>query len=472
MFKKLLDLLKRKKVWIPLIVILIAIGGGVYYYETQVSAKQVSQSSGTSLNTAVVRQGQIIVFASGAGQIVPASEINLGFDDSGTLTKLNVEVGDKVKTGDVLATLQTKNTEESIQASVTAAELAVTQAQNALDDLYNNAEISRTSALNDISTYAQEVRDAQYQMDNYTIPDVLQGMDAIQGLDKMKQALDAARAAFEPYKYQAQDNKLRNTLLEALNVAQINYNSAVKRLEYEYVLEVAQANLDKARQTYDSYKDGPAPGELTQAQNELASAKAQLAEAKSTQAVLNLVAPMDGTIVTVDANVGEYVGTTAIITLADLNKVELDVSLDETDLDKVAVGYSANVTFDALPDKTYTGKVTAVNPTLQDVSNVQTIVARVVLDQTGIDPGVTLPIGLNASVDVIAGQADNAILIPVEALRQIAPNEYAVFVVENGELKLHTVTIGLQDLTSVQILSGLTAGQIVSTGAVETKQGQ
>jgi HlyD family secretion protein len=371
-----------------------------------------------------------------------------------------------------LATLQTKNTEESIQASVTAAELAVTQAQNALDDLYNNAEISRTSALNDISTYAQEVRDAQYQMDNYTIPDVLQGMDAIQGLDKMKQALDAARAAFEPYKYQAQDNKLRNTLLEALNVAQINYNSAVKRLEYEYVLEVAQANLDKARQTYDSYKDGPAPGELTQAQNELASAKAQLAEAKSTQAVLNLVAPMDGTIVTVDANVGEYVGTTAIITLADLNKVELDVSLDETDLDKVAVGYSANVTFDALPDKTYTGKVTAVNPTLQDVSNVQTIVARVVLDQTGIDPGVTLPIGLNASVDVIAGQADNAILIPVEALRQIAPNEYAVFVVENGELKLHTVTIGLQDLTSVQILSGLTAGQIVSTGAVETKQGQ
>jgi multidrug efflux pump subunit AcrA (membrane-fusion protein) len=144
--------------------------------------------------------------------------------------------------------------------------------------------------------------------------------------------------------------------------------------------------------------------------------------------------------------------------------------LDETDLDKVAVGYDANVTFDALPDKTFTGKVTIVNPSLQDVSNVQTILARVVLDQASVDPGVTLPIGLNASVDVIAGQANNAILIPVEALRQIAPNQYAVFVVENGELKLQTVTVGLQDLTSAQILSGLQAGQVVSTGAVETKQ--
>jgi len=463
---------RKKTVWIPLVIILLAIGGGGYYYASRISAKQASQATDTTVHTAVARQGEIVITASGAGQVVPASEINLGFDDSGTLIKLSVKVGDKVKTGDVLATLQTKDTPESIQADIANAELAVTKAQNALDDLYANAEISRTSALNDIATYAQAVRDAQYQLDNYTIPSVLQGMDAIEGLDKMKKELDAARAAFEPYKYQAQDNTLRNQLLEALNIAQTNYNSAVKRLDYEYQLEVAQANLEKARSQYEAYKDGPAPGELAEAEDELATAQAQLELAKKTQSIIDLVAPMDGEVLAVDANVGEYVGTSPIITLADLNQVVLEVSLDETDLDKVAPGYPAEVIFDALPDQTFSGKVISVDPSLQVVSNVYTIKALVQLDKKNPGSNLKLPIGLNASVDIVAGRAENAVLIPVEALRQIAPGEYAVFVVENGELRLQPVTIGLQDLTSVQILSGIQAGAVVSTGAMATKQSQ
>ena len=69
---------------------------------------------------------------------------------------------------------------------------------------------------------------------------------------------------------------------------------------------------------------------------------------------------------------------------------------------------------------------------------------------------------------VIGGRAQNAVLVPVEAVREIGTNEYAVFVMEAGEPKLRIVTVGLIDYTSAEILSGLSAGEIVTTGVVDT----
>jgi multidrug efflux pump subunit AcrA (membrane-fusion protein) len=84
---------------------------------------------------------------------------------------------------------------------------------------------------------------------------------------------------------------------------------------------------------------------------------------------------------------------------------------------------------------------------------------------------VTIPnltVGMTASIDVISGRAENVVLVPVEALRQIGTNEYAVFVVTNGQLRLVPVTVGLMDLTSAQITSGLQPGEVVTTGTVQT----
>ena len=80
-----------------------------------------------------------------------------------------------------------------------------------------------------------------------------------------------------------------------------------------------------------------------------------------------------------------------------------------------------------------------------------------------------LPIGLNATVEVIGGRATNALLVPVEALREISPGQYAVFVMKNGEPQLRMVEVGLMDFTSAEIKSGLEAGDIVSTGIVATQ---
>jgi len=136
----------------------------------------------------------------------------------------------------------------------------------------------------------------------------------------------------------------------------------------------------------------------------------------------------------------------------------------------VAVGYEVEVIFDAFPDDIFTGHVIEVDPSLYEAGNVTTIKTLVELDSESFSKPRNLPIGLNAAVDVIGGRAENAVLIPVEALRELGPDEYAVFVVgDDGELKLRVVEIGIMDFTYVEIVSGLEAGEIVTTGIVETE---
>lgn len=463
----MLTLLKKKWVWIILAVIVLAVaGGGYYYYTTQAASAKAATATEAAMQTTVARRGDLVVSANGSGTVAAATQLSLGFDESGTLLELNVGLGDTVKAGDVLARLQTDNTQEEIDASVAEAELAVVDAQRAIDDLKASAVEDRNTAMNNVSTYAQAVRDAQYNLENYSMPLFLQGLDTMDAVDQTKTALDAASAAFAPYKYYPQSNDTREALLEDLNEAQSNYDAAIKRLNYEYTLQVAQTNLDKARREYDQYKDGPPADDMAQSQAELANAQAKLALAKKSKVVVDLTAPMDGVVMAIDANVGEAVGASAILTLANLNHLQIEVYLDESDLDKAKAGNEAEVVFDALPDQTFKGKVITVSPGLETVDNVQAVKVIVQLDDSAT---ANLLVGLTASVDIIAGRASGAVLVPVEALRELDSGEYGLFVVENGEPVFRSVEVGLQDVTTAEIVSGLQAGETVSTGITQTK---
>jgi multidrug efflux pump subunit AcrA (membrane-fusion protein) len=127
------------------------------------------------------------------------------------------------------------------------------------------------------------------------------------------------------------------------------------------------------------------------------------------------------------------------------------------------------VIFDALPDNVYQGEVVHVNPALVSQQNTSVVYSLVEID-VSITGWEDLPVGSAAGVDVIGGKAENAILVPVEALREISDGEYAVFVIDNGQPKMRIVEVGLQDLIFAEIISGLSQGDVVSTGQVETTQ--
>jgi len=524
---------RNRKLWWLVIALLLVLAGSVTAY--QVWLKPESETASTpQVQTAVARRGELVVFASGAGQVIPATEISAGFDESGTLAELLVKVGDQVEAGQILARLQTNQSADEIALALAEAELNVLTAQQSLDDILANSTLVAAQALLDVESAEQALEDLQ---DN--------SLSLAQSLQAVAEAEESVRNAERIYnsvrlpadqntiatayaelvlaekklkdqhdKFDDYVNKPDNDLGKAsqqlkLSAAQQAYDQALRyynaatgtgseldlesasadlaaaqarlaeaQRELERVeagptpgeLALAEAKLAVAQATYARLKDGPDPVNIALAEAELTNAKARLVVAQEDQAVLELVAPMDGTVLSIDASLGETIGTGSIITLADLSRPMLDVYLDETDIDKVGIGFETEVVFDSLPDFTFTGKVVEVNPSLQRVSNIDAVLVKVQLDADSFSKPQSLPVGSNASVDVIGGRIENAVLVPVEALRELGPDEYAVFVMQDGEPKLRPVTVDLMDFTSAAITSGIQPGDVVTTGVVETNQ--
>ncbi|MFC1997401.1 efflux RND transporter periplasmic adaptor subunit [Chloroflexota bacterium] len=526
---------KNKKVlWISLIVVaLVLAAGGYYAYTTYFQPAEEQETETPQVQTAVARQGDLTVFASAVGSVVPATEFGVGFDEGGTLIEMLVNVGDGVQEGQVLAHLDTGKSEEEIALSVSQATLNVLNAQKDLDDIYasadrdaalalqaveaaeqglddlTNTDLRQAEALQAIAETEQDVKDAERIYNSVRTTASQANIDAAYAeLVLAESSLKDAQQKFNEYADKADTNLTKANLQLKLNSAQGIYDSALSyynaltstgsdldRAASEADLLASQAQLAEAHSELENIQAGATPGEIALAEAELAvaqaeweilqngadpdeialaeaelgSAQANLSLALEEQAVIELLAPMDGTIMSIDVSVGEKIGTAAVVTIADLSLPVLEVYLDEIDLDKVGVGHEIEVIFDALPDKTFIGHVSEVDPSLQTVSNSQVIRVLAQLDPESFAKPQNLLVGMNAAVDVIGGRAEGAVLVPVEALREIGPGEYAVFVMEDGEPRLRIVTVGIMDFTSAEIISGLDAGEIVTTGIVETE---
>jgi RND family efflux transporter MFP subunit len=512
--------------------VVAAAAGYITYQSIKESAAAGSTTS--SLQTTVAYIGNLTVSASAAGKIIPATQISIGFDEAGTLSEILVKAGDPVQAGQVLARLETDQTAEEIALAQAEAELNVLTAQQALDDIYSSAPVDAAQALKDVedaeqaletlqnsdlsqAEAAQAVADAQETLKtaqrNYNSTRSTSNKNTIaEAYAKLvlaKAELKDIQEKFDDYYKKPDDDLEKASVQLKLSAAQSAYDTALsyynavtgtgselelaqtaadlaaaqaQLAEAQQNLEkantgptpgeiaLAEANLTAAEAKYETLKNGPDPAEIAKAEAELASAKANLAVAKEDQAIVDLTAPRAGTILSIDATEGEAISSGPIITLADLSQPMLEIYLDETDVDKVAVGYQVNVVFDSLPDDNFTGHVVEVSPSLVTTYSVSTVDATVQLDGDSATKAARLPVGSNATVDVISGQAQNAVLVPVEALREISSGEYAVFVMENGEPKLRQVTVGLMDYTSAEITSGLEAGETVTTGETQTKQ--
>jgi len=127
------------------------------------------------------------------------------------------------------------------------------------------------------------------------------------------------------------------------------------------------------------------------------------------------------------------------------------------------VGNPVSMTFEALGDRAFTGKIVRVSPTLVTEGNTQAVQAYASIDQP-TQPTSFLS-GMSAEVTVIAEETRNAALVPLEALRELITGQYSVFVVKgDGTLELRQVQVGLKDLVNAEITSGVTAGEVVSLG--------
>lgn len=515
-------MLKKKWFWIVVGVLVLA-GGGYFAYARWFAPDEVVTE--TVLQTATVTRGDLSITAAGTGMLVASSEVNLAFSTSGTLDKLLVAVGDAVNAGDVLgwiddtsarqavaaAEAQVIQAEQTLALAQAQAELAVAlaqanmdDAQEALDELLNwtpdadeieLAEIDMASA-----QAAYQAAMAKASVDQ-TAASRINLDQAIAGFADAQENYANAMSPDRDWEKNIEDTRERaaDALVKAqqnLEVAQANYD--LNRINTTSAdIQSAKAKVINAQSALDALQTPPDEAEVTAAQiqvqqmalaleqakldltdvgdgttaatreAELALEQAQLklAAAQETLDGTVLVAPFAGTVTAVNADVGETVNGTVVV-LSDLVTPVVQFWVEESDLSSVAEGHPVRIVFEALPDLTYEGEIYQVDPVLVSVSNTPAVQIWATIDTTAHP--VNLLGDMNVEVEIVAGEALNALLVPVQALRQMG-DQYAVFVVgPDGALEMRIVEVGLKDFVNVEIKSGLEQGNVVSLGETTT----
>lgn len=458
----------------------VVVSGAIYFYATKTS-KQAN-----TIQTSTIGTGDIILSATGIGTLVPSGEVSFGFKSGGTVSEILVSLGDKVEAGQVLARLES-----------TTLQLKYKQAEANLAALSSPAEAAKaTQAVQEAKqTFASARSDLAYLIG----PDVLLAEDRVTAAQQDLQLAQVA-ATKDP----TDANKQKVSEAEAaLSKAQETLDNVLKQYSSSYTVqtftypirndkgttvskellaptdvdisavqaayELAAANLSDA-QNYLDILHGIQTTDAVPASSLTSITEARLAldSAKANLDATELVAPISGTITSIDLNTGQKVGTSTVVTISNLSQpYVIDASLDETDWDKAKLGFPASVTFDLLPDENYSGKIIEVYPKLDDSSGTSMVHILVQLDDS---IGKDLPVGSTASVDVTGGEALGAVLVPTSALKEVGSGKYVVYLMKNGQPAEQQVGIGLQDLLYAEVKSGLQRGDVVVTDVTTVNQ--
>ena len=493
---------KSAKIVSAVILLAVLIGGGFYTYSRFTAKRAANTANETPLQTAKATKGNLVLYANGTGAAMPAEESSFGFNTSGQVSEINVKIGDEVEAGQVLA-----------QLDDTDAKIKLAEAQEAMNKLTSPPAIA--SATQTLAAAQSDFATAKSSLEYLISPEVLYWAEQVEARgqtladaqataltdtsDSAKQNLTEAETSLS---YAQNQLKYFQTVYEETYVSKTFTQYRTRRgrggTKTEVVKIVDEITGKKTDLIYP-----PSEGEIGMARADYDLAKASIAEAQVYLDVLNgedvpegatganlvtylqtkdalatseynlkatkLIAPISGTVTALNINVGDTAASgSSAITISNIDQpYALDAYLDAKDWGQVRTGYEVEVTFDIIPDQVFTGTVTNVYPILDTTSSNSALVhitARL------NDPiAYELPSGSAASVDVVGGRAENAVLVPVEALHEIEDGKYTLFVMESGKLRLRTVEVGLQDLTKAEIRSGLSAGDIVTTGVVETK---
>ena len=168
--------------WVALVLLLVTLGGSLFLVSSPASG-ELDQTS-LEMQSAITRSGDLIISASGSGELVAVSETRLSFEESGELLALNVRVGDQVQAGDVLATIKLDRTAADLAADIAKAELDLLLAQQKIDQIVENSQIEAAKA----QLALEEAQLAVEKLQNYETEQAL----ALQSLHLAEEAVEDA----------------------------------------------------------------------------------------------------------------------------------------------------------------------------------------------------------------------------------------------------------------------------------------
>lgn len=494
-------------------IILVVLAGAGYLIVRQSQASQAQEVE--VIREAEVLRDKITATVNASGSIEPESLVTLSFGVGGTVEEVNVVRGQQVSVGDILASVEadeialavqqaqdalriqeltlqqalnsapTEATLAGAQADISSAEANLLIAQSNLaaaeaslaQAQAQRAQIVAGPTAGQVAAAESQVTSARNQLklaqDNYdkvttcfdvTLPsgeedEVCPGLGAPEeqaraNVENATVALTAAEAQLADLQSGAKpaDIQVANAAIAA---AQAQVDSA------EANIAVAEANIDRAQAAYDRLLEGVSADDLAILEAQVASGETNLAVAQLRLDQSRLIAPIDGRLANVQIKAGEQAAPGApALSLVNEAAYHLEVSVDEIDIDQVAVGQDVEITLDALPDAVLNGKITEIAPTAA-TSGLGVVTYLVTINIDSED--VQLRPGLTANASIVVDELDGALIVPNWAIRldRETGNSFVNRQNPDGTVEEVIVVTGLRNEQFSEVISGLNAGDTV-----------
>jgi HlyD family secretion protein len=430
-----------KKIGLGALVAVVLVG--IIAFTVHQSHKNV-----VTVQTGKAQRMDLASTVSASGEIKPKVYVNIGANAFGKITKLYVKEGDRVKKGQLLAQLENVQSSADLNASRASLEAAQTDALA--------AQAALNTALADLKRAKSDADKAQ---------------------------LDWTRA---------------QALYKDALIAKSDYDTQKAAWQTaEAGLAESQAKVAQARAQKDS------------AEQHIAQNRANLTHAADVLQKTTYEAPFDGMITNLPVREGETVvigiqnspGST-LMTIADMSVITAEIQVDETDVLSVHTGQNAQVSIDAIPNKTFKAVVTeigdnaivrstGVSTSQQTTASQEAKDFKVVV--TLLDPPADIRPGLSATAKITTATRTNALAIPIQALtvrrqgelkpkvgekgaveaaqpENLASNDdkkeiQGVFVIRNHKAEFVPVETGIAGTTEIEVLKGLRPGDEIVTGS-------
>lgn len=376
--------------------------------------------------TAIARIWPLKVVVDATGRVVPEREVEIKCKASGEVTKLPLEISQPVKKGDLLVQLDPADEERAVKREKAA--LSMSRAKVA------QARLNLSIAERDYTSEKTRAKSAEKAAE-------ASAQEAAAKLARASTLLDKKMASQEELEVAKSANA----------AAQAEWQSAQARV---LDLESKKAEIESRRQ------------EITMAEGQAEADQLTLSDAEQRLSDTTVLAPIDGVVSSKNVQIGQIIasginnvgGGTTVLTIADLTHIYVLVSVDESDIGRVAAGQPAKITVDAYPEETFKGEVVLVATKGVSVSNVVTFEVKV---EVSGDNRTLLKPEMTANVSIVTKDKLDSLLVPVTALERKKGLSWLTVLGKDGKANRRLVTIGDSNSEFVEILKGVEVGETV-----------
>ena len=378
--------------------------------------------------TAKVIQGSLEVKVSAIGVVEPNFKVEVKSKASGEVLNFSFEEGDFVKKGQLLLQLDKSDELRSVAKVQADKQSSLATLQKAKTSLLLQKTIYKTN----LTSAKSEKVEAEANLKDST--------------EKLKRQIDLFEKKFTS----------RETLDTSKTLHKIN----------QEILVQAKSNLEAIENSIHDIALRHSEIELAKA--ELKRSDIALEEAKERLSETDIFSPISGTIIDkmveqgqiISSGISNVSGGTALLTIADLNRLYIIADIDETDIGSIVKGQLVVITADALPGKSFKGKVTRIAPQGKLEDSVTIFKVKLEIMEKGVNH---LKPMMTANVDIINEQLENVIYIPREGVKVKNKQSFAA-ILENGRPKEIPIKTGIQNPIHVQVISGLEKDQEILVG--------